>query len=323
MKAVVRLPQAAPGLRPLTLTASPAMVPLLGAPLIEPLLAHLARTGATEITLLHECFSTEVSDYFRDGRRLGALLSHIAIDPGADLAAQIAASRDSGESVGPILYFETPGWTDASADDLLSSHRAQKSSITFAGEAGQRMAVLDPSDGEQAIHWESARLLPDPPQWRPIATLDQWWDLGLSALRGEAPFITPPMPEPEPGIHTANPRSSWNQADIRGPVWIGPGTRLEAGVVIEGPTWIGSGCRIGAKVQLRRCVVENHTHLVERFELHDRYVVRNRAFCADGSTLILGDAMADHSAAADRGPASDDLVRLATRVSGLRSPVFR
>jgi NDP-sugar pyrophosphorylase family protein len=82
MKAVLRLPQAAPGLHPLTLTASPAMVPLLGAPLIEPLLAQLARTGVTEITLLHECFCTEVSEYFRDGRRLGVLLSHVSVDPG-------------------------------------------------------------------------------------------------------------------------------------------------------------------------------------------------------------------------------------------------
>jgi hypothetical protein len=74
-------------------------------------------------------------------------------------------------------------------------------------------------------------------------------------------------------------------------------------------------------VRLTRCVVENHTRLIEPLHLSDRYVVRNRAFASDGSTLVLGDALV--AAPIEQQAASDDLTRLATRVAGLRSPVFR
>lgn len=319
IKAIVRLPQSAPGLRPLTLTASPAMVPLLGAPLIEPLLAHLARSGVNEITLLHECFSTEVSDYFRDGRRMGVLIGHVSIEPGAELATQIATAVGDYPTSSRLLYFETPGWTDARLQQLAAT---QAGSICSLGTPGLRMAMIDPAEGDPPVEWKFAQRIESPPDWRPVATLDQWWSLSLSALRGEAPGVAPPMPEAAPGVFTANPPASWNQADIRGPVWIGPGSRLQSGALVEGPAWIGSGCTIGGRVQLSRCVVENHTQLLERFELHDRYVVRNRAFCADGSTLILGDAMVDRYPL-EQDAASSDLARLATRVSGLRSPVFR
>ncbi len=320
MKAVLRLPQAAPGLRPLTLTASPAMVPLLGAPLIEPLLTQLARTGVTEITLLHERFSTEVSEYFRDGRRLGALLSHVSVDPGADLTTQLEEALRDHDGSEPILYIEAPGWTSASAAALLDAHASTGASISFVGAAGLRLAVVDPASAAP-FAWDAAVEIGGAFGWRPVVNLRQWWDLSLAALRSEAPGVTPPMPEPAPGVHTANPRSSWEQARISGPVWVGPGSRLELGAVIEGPAWIGSGCRIGPEVLLTRCVVENHTSLPEPVELVDRYVVRNRAFAADGSTLILGDALV--TPPVEQDAASADLVRLATRVSGLRSPVFR
>jgi NDP-sugar pyrophosphorylase family protein len=98
-------------------------------------------------------------------------------------------------------------------------------------------------------------------------------------------------PSPRPASTRPTRGQAWEQARISGPVWIGPGSRLEPGAVVEGPAWIGSGCRIGPCVRLTRCVVENHTSLPEPVHLSDRYVVRNRAFAADGSTLVLGDAL--------------------------------
>jgi len=321
MKALIRLPQSAAGLRPLTLTASPAMVPLLGAPLLEPLILQLARTGATEITLLHECLSNEVRTYFRDGRRFGALLSHVTVEPGYSLEARLAAGLEGCAGPETVLYMDSPGWTDASADGLLAAHAENAAELSATGAAGFRLAVVDYAPN-RPLQLEDAAALPDTFDWRPIATLRQWWDLTHAALRGEAPGITPPLPEPEPGVFTAAPRANWEQASIQGPVWIGPGSRLEPGAIVEGPAWIGAGCHIGAAVRLARCVVEDHTRLNERFDLADRYVVRNRAFGVDGSTLILSDALCEGSADG-RDSAAGDLVRLATRVAGFRSPVFR
>ncbi len=318
MRALLRLPQSAPGLRPLTLTASPAMVPVLGAPLIEPLLVRLARTGVDRITLLHECFSREVSDYFRDGRRLGALISHISCDPGASVEEQFAAAADGSGDSQPVLYFESPGWANADAASLLNE---TADGVRLCGSPGSRMAVLSPP-GNEAIRWDDASALPQSVDWRPVLHLEQWWGLSMAALKGEAKGVAPPTPEPAPGVHTLSPSSNWSQGDITGPVWIGSDSRIEPGAIIEGPSWIGAGCRIGPNVHLKRCVVEDHTRLTERFELTDRYVVRNRAFGADGSTLILGDALADRSGL-ENDSAGSDLVRLATRLAGLRSPVFR
>lgn len=318
MRALLRLPQSAPGLRPLTLTASPAMVPVLGAPLIEPLLVRLAQTGVSRITLLHECFSNEVSDYFRDGRRLGALISHISSQPGSPVEDQLAAGLDGCDDNEPALYFEAPGWTDADAGALI---REFDGAVRFAGSAGSRLAVLPPL-GTRPIRWEEAARLPASVDWRPVLNLDQWWALSMAALRGEVAGVAPPTPEQAAGVRTSSPRANWSDASIHGPVWIGADSRIEPGAVVEGPAWIGAGCLIGSKVRLTRCVVEDHTRLTERFELTERYVVRNRAFGPDGSTIILGDALVDHSPP-EHDSAGGDLLRLATRLAGLRSPVFR
>jgi hypothetical protein len=214
MKALLRLPQALPGLSPLTLTASPAMVPLLGAPLIEPLLVRLARTGVTEITLLHECFSTEVSEYFRDGRRLGLLLSHVVVDPGAALENLLDVGLEDHDGSAPILYFEAPGWTSAGASKLVEAHVAAGAQVSFIGSAGLRLAILNPGP-PRPVGWSSAMELDGAFDWRPIVNLKQWWDLSLAALRSEASGIIPPTPEPSPGVYTASMDWPWQPAGPR------------------------------------------------------------------------------------------------------------
>ncbi|MBI1356524.1 MAG: hypothetical protein GC160_19455 [Acidobacteria bacterium] len=317
MRALIRLSASADALAPLTFTASASMVPLLGAPLLEPLIAQLAHTGASEITLLHERLEHDVADYFRDGRRFGVLITHAAAQPGVDPEIQVlAALRRLGRGDEPILYLETAGWTDARADELAAFHRQRGAQVSATGPAGRRLAVISPEAFEAGDIWSRAVDFGRTVRWSPVSRLAEWWDLTMTALRGQAPGILPTFPEIAPGVYSAAPAEMWRHARIEGPVWIGPGSCLAPGSIVRGPAWIGSGCVVESGVRLDRCVVENHTRLREPLSLSERYVVRNRSLAPDGSTLVLDDIISHPSDREERDSTAGDLLRLASRVSG-------
>jgi mannose-1-phosphate guanylyltransferase len=52
-----------------------------------------------------------------------------------------------------------------------------------------------------------------------------------------------------------NTRVDWNSVQIEGPVYIGSGSRIDAGAVLRGPLWIGSGCHVEAGAVVERSVL--------------------------------------------------------------------
>jgi mannose-1-phosphate guanylyltransferase len=111
--------------------------------------------------------------------------------------------------------------------------------------------------------------------WVDIGTVADYWSVMQAIMSGEVNGLALPGREIAPGIFTGlNTRIDWEGTVIEGPVYIGSGTHIEAGVQIIGPCWIGSGCRILSGAKLTRSVVFDYTRVSCNAELSELIVFR-------------------------------------------------
>jgi len=87
--------------------------------------------------------------------------------------------------------------------------------------------------------------------WNDVGNIDELRQANLDALHGEVE-VDPGAPEISPGIRSASPLEG---AEVEGPVLVGSGVELGAGVRIQGPAIIGDGCRIGAGAWVRDSIL--------------------------------------------------------------------
>jgi mannose-1-phosphate guanylyltransferase len=99
----------------------------------------------------------------------------------------------------------------------------------------------------------------------------QWVDIGSipdvlvatkMALRGEIKGFKLPGKEIAPSIRTGiNVKLNLDDISISGPVYIGSGTEIEKGVILEGPLMIGANCKIESGAHLKECLVDKYTRV--------------------------------------------------------------
>ena len=95
--------------------------------------------------------------------------------------------------------------------------------------------------------------------WNDIGNVEELRQGSIDALEG-AVEVEPGAPEVSPGIRSA---SSLEGAEVEGPVLIGSGVELGAGVRIQGPAIIGNGCRIGAGAWVRDSILLDGAELAD------------------------------------------------------------
>jgi mannose-1-phosphate guanylyltransferase len=87
------------------------------------------------------------------------------------------------------------------------------------------------------------------------------------------------------GVHLAEGTSK-----ITGPVYIGSGTVVEPGAMIEGPTVIGANCFIGAGARIRESVLWDYTRVAPHSFIDERIVVAGRFVEPGGDSIDLAEA---------------------------------
>jgi mannose-1-phosphate guanylyltransferase len=87
--------------------------------------------------------------------------------------------------------------------------------------------------------------------WNDIGNLDELRQGNLDALLGEVQ-VEPGAPEVSDGVRAASPLEG---AEVEGPVLVGAGVEIGAGVRIQGPTIVGDGCRIGDGAWVRESIL--------------------------------------------------------------------
>jgi mannose-1-phosphate guanylyltransferase len=72
-----------------------------------------------------------------------------------------------------------------------------------------------------------------------------------------------------------NTQIDWEGTVIEGPVYIGSGARIEAGVHIIGPSWIGHGSHICSGATVERSVLFEYTRVLHDVKLHEMIVYKD------------------------------------------------
>ena len=101
-----------------------------------------------------------------------------------------------------------------------------------------------------------------PFNWVDIGRISDYWDANQKIMQGQLRTIPMPGTEIRPGIWVGlNTSIDFDRCDITGPVYIGSGTRVEAGAKIDGPTWIGHGCHIRSGATISRSIIFEYTRI--------------------------------------------------------------
>jgi mannose-1-phosphate guanylyltransferase len=115
-----------------------------------------------------------------------------------------------------------------------------------------------------------------PFNWLDIGSVSDYWEVLQTVLTGEVAHMDVPGTRIEDGLWVGlNTNIDWNGTTIEGPVYIGSGCRIEAGVHIVGPTWIGHGSHVCAGAELVRSVLFEYTRVLADVSLYETIVFKD------------------------------------------------
>lgn len=340
--------------RPLTTQTPKPMVPILGKPVMEYIIEHLARHGVKEIMINVAYNHRKIENYFGDGHRWGVEIGYayegvreqgeVVPKPLGSAGGMRRIQDFSGFFDETTIVLCGDAIIDLDLEAALLEHKTKRAmasvvslevpldqvknyGIVVAGNEGQitsfqekpspaearsRLAstgiyIFEPSVldlvppgqefdiGCQLFPLLVERELPFYAQsrhfnWIDIGRVSDYWAVCMRMLRGENAQMVMPGTEVRPGVWVGlGTRVDWDSVKITGPVYIGSGTDVEAGVTIEGPAWIGHGCRLRKDSKVVRSVLFEYTRLSTNNLFYE--VVASPDYCVDsnGKTTYQGD----------------------------------
>ena len=340
--------------RPLTKQTPKPMVPILGKPVMEYIIEHLARYGVKEIIVNVAFNHWKIENYFGDGHRWGVKIGYayegarengeivpkpmgsaggmrriqdfsgffddttIVLCGDAIIDLDIHAAlfeHRTKKAIASVVTLEVPkdqvqsyGIVVAGKDQQVTSFQEKptpeeaKSQLASTGIYIFEPSVIDliPPGREFDIGSQLFPMLVDKGlpffaqtrhfNWIDIGRVSDYWSVCQRVLRGEIAQMEMPGTEVRPGVWVGlNTRIDWDAVHITGPVYIGSGACIEAGVTIEGPTWIGHGCRVREGSTVIRSVLFEYTRLSQGGVFKE--VVASPQYVVDrhGATTYQGD----------------------------------
>jgi len=120
-------------------------------------------------------------------------------------------------------------------------------------------ADLFPDIVEQGLPFHAIEI---PFNWIDIGRISDYWEANQKIMHGDLRTIPMPGTQVRPGVWVGlNVNIDWDHCEIQGPVYIGSGTRIEAGASIVGPTWVGHGCYIRKGAKISRSIIFEYTRI--------------------------------------------------------------
>jgi mannose-1-phosphate guanylyltransferase len=353
-------------IRPLTKGMPKPMIPILGKPVLEYLIEHLARHGVRQIMINVAYHHWKIENYFGDGQRWGVEIGYsyegqrqhgdIVPKPRGSAGGMRHIQDFSGFFDETTLVICGDAIIDLDITAALAEHHAQKAmasvvtlevprdqvknyGVVVANPQGKVLSFQEKPKPEEALSnlastgiyiFEPAvlELVPHdqefdigselfpmlvqqglpfyaqsrPFHWIDIGRVSDYWTVLQRVLAGEIADMRMPGKEVRPGVWVGlNTRIDWDSVSIEGPVYIGSGSRIEAGASIQGPAWLGNGCLLRTGSQLTRSVLFDYTRLNAAASLTEsiaspHYVVDRHGHTTyqgeEGTSLRWGDARA-------------------------------
>lgn len=111
--------------------------------------------------------------------------------------------------------------------------------------------------------------------WVDIGSVTDYWSALQRVMLGEVAHLEVSGEQIETGLWIGlNTCIDWEDTIIEGPVYIGSGSRIEAGCHIVGPTWIGHGSHIYAGAKVIRSVLFEYTRISPDACIEERIVFK-------------------------------------------------
>ncbi|PWF40443.1 sugar phosphate nucleotidyltransferase [Massilia glaciei] len=122
-----------------------------------------------------------------------------------------------------------------------------------------------------------------PFNWIDIGSVSDYWQVLQNVLMGEVAQLDVPGTQIRDGLWVGlNTRIDWNGTTILGPVYIGSGTRVEAGVTIIGPSWIGHGSHICEGAVVERSILFEYTRMLANVVTSETIVFKDYSVDRNG-----------------------------------------
>jgi mannose-1-phosphate guanylyltransferase len=116
--------------------------------------------------------------------------------------------------------------------------------------------------------------------WIDIGLVSDYWEVMQQVLRGEVPSMHMPGKQVKPGVWAGlNVHIDWENTNIKGPVYIGSGSRIDRGTEIIGPTWISDGCHVQRGGSVIRSVLFEYTRVGQDYSVEEMIVCGE--YCVD------------------------------------------
>jgi mannose-1-phosphate guanylyltransferase len=129
-----------------------------------------------------------------------------------------------------------------------------------------------------------------PFNWIDIGRVTDYWAVTQQVMAGGVAQMDMPGREVRPQVWVGlNTSVDWDKVQIEGPVYIGSNVRIEPGARVVGPTWIGHGSHLRAGSVVERSVLIEHTRIGEGMTV--REMIISPQYCVDrsGHTSYVGD----------------------------------
>lgn len=125
-----------------------------------------------------------------------------------------------------------------------------------------------------------------PFNWIDIGRISDYWEVNQKIMQGDLRTVPMPGTQFKKGVWVGlNTSVDWDECEIQGPVYIGSGTRIEAGTMIIGPTWIGHGCHIRAGARISKSIIFEYTRIGATSIVKDSVVVGRFFVDKDGRSF--------------------------------------
>lgn len=130
--------------------------------------------------------------------------------------------------------------------------------------------------------------------WIDIGSVSDYWSTLQNVLLGEVAHMDVPGIQVEEGLWVGlNTKIDWEGTTIEGPVYIGSGSRIEAGVTIIGPSWIGHGSHICSGARIVRSVLFEYTRVLRDVTLDEMIVFKDYSVDRAGEMKHVSEYAAD------------------------------
>ncbi len=130
-----------------------------------------------------------------------------------------------------------------------------------------------------------------PYNWIDIGSVSDYWTVLQDVLKGEVANMDVPGIQVEDGLWVGLNTSIEREGTIiEGPVYIGSGCKVEAGVKIVGPSWIGHGSHICKGAEIVRSVLFEYTRVLPDAQLHELIVFKDYSVDRNGEMKHVSDA---------------------------------